>query len=149
MEPIESSETSAYINTLTPGTYPKEKKQHVEKSWFTGPYSVPCNVLKQKTIPLIDVQIFLLWNYVKYNNNGKHNFQNDNKYVQFILCTKRVCWANIIIIHHYPRTLLIYYRHYMCIAWVHISLCMMFISQQSNKEIKPFTFMLSQMIPVQ
>jgi len=26
MEPIESSETSAYINTLTPETYPKEKK---------------------------------------------------------------------------------------------------------------------------
>ena len=26
MKPIESSETSAYINTLTPGTYPKEKK---------------------------------------------------------------------------------------------------------------------------
>ena len=26
MEPIESSETSAYNNTLTPGTYPKEKK---------------------------------------------------------------------------------------------------------------------------
>ena len=26
MEPIESSEASAYINTLTPGTYPKEKK---------------------------------------------------------------------------------------------------------------------------
>ena len=26
MEPIESSETSAYINTLTPGTFPKEKK---------------------------------------------------------------------------------------------------------------------------
>jgi hypothetical protein len=26
MEPIESSETSAYINTLTPATYPKEKK---------------------------------------------------------------------------------------------------------------------------
>ena len=26
MEPIESSETSAYINTLTPRTYPKEKK---------------------------------------------------------------------------------------------------------------------------
>jgi len=26
MESIESSETSAYINTLTPGTYPKEKK---------------------------------------------------------------------------------------------------------------------------
>ena len=26
MEPIESSETSAYINTLTPGTYPKENK---------------------------------------------------------------------------------------------------------------------------
>jgi len=26
MEPIESFETSAYINTLTPGTYPKEKK---------------------------------------------------------------------------------------------------------------------------
>ena len=26
MEPIESSETSAYINTLTPGTYPKDKK---------------------------------------------------------------------------------------------------------------------------
>ena len=25
-EPIESSETSAYINTLMPGTYPKEKK---------------------------------------------------------------------------------------------------------------------------
>ena len=25
MEPIESSETSAYNNTLTPGTYPKEK----------------------------------------------------------------------------------------------------------------------------
>jgi len=24
--PIESSETSAYNNTLTPGTYPKEKK---------------------------------------------------------------------------------------------------------------------------
>jgi len=29
MEPIESSETSAYINTLTPGTYPKEKKLHI------------------------------------------------------------------------------------------------------------------------
>jgi len=28
MEPIGSSETSAYINTLTPGTYPKEKKLH-------------------------------------------------------------------------------------------------------------------------
>ena len=27
MEPIESSETSAYINTLTPGTYPKEEKK--------------------------------------------------------------------------------------------------------------------------
>ena len=26
MEPIESSETSAYNNTLTPWTYPKEKK---------------------------------------------------------------------------------------------------------------------------
>jgi len=26
MEPIEGSETSAYNNTLTPGTYPKEKK---------------------------------------------------------------------------------------------------------------------------
>ena len=26
MEPIESSKTSAYNNTLTPGTYPKEKK---------------------------------------------------------------------------------------------------------------------------
>ena len=26
--PIESSETSAYNNTLTPGTYPKEKKLH-------------------------------------------------------------------------------------------------------------------------
>ena len=26
MEPIESSETSAYNNTLTPGTYPNEKK---------------------------------------------------------------------------------------------------------------------------
>ena len=26
MKPIESSETSAYNNTLTPGTYPKEKK---------------------------------------------------------------------------------------------------------------------------
>jgi len=26
MEPIESSETSAYNNTLTPGTYPKEKE---------------------------------------------------------------------------------------------------------------------------
>jgi len=26
MEPIESSETSAHNNTLTPGTYPKEKK---------------------------------------------------------------------------------------------------------------------------
>ena len=32
MEPIESSETSAYINTLTPGTYPKEKKLHVFSS---------------------------------------------------------------------------------------------------------------------
>ena len=28
MEPIESSETSAYNNTLTPGTYPKENKLH-------------------------------------------------------------------------------------------------------------------------
>jgi hypothetical protein len=26
MEPIEISETSAYNNTLTPGTYPKEKE---------------------------------------------------------------------------------------------------------------------------
>jgi len=26
MEPIESSETSAYNNTLMPGAYPKEKK---------------------------------------------------------------------------------------------------------------------------
>ena len=26
MEPTESSETSTYNNTLTPGTYPKEKK---------------------------------------------------------------------------------------------------------------------------
>lgn len=123
--------------------------KYVEKSWFTGPYSVPCSVLKQKTIPLIDVPSSLLWNYVKYNNNGKHNFQNNNKYIQFILCTKPVCWAVIIIIHHYPRTLLIHYWHYMYITWVHISLCTMFISQQSNQGIKSFTFMLSQMTPVQ
>ena len=35
MEPTESSETTAYINTLTPGTYPKEKKlqsKHGESS---------------------------------------------------------------------------------------------------------------------
>ena len=29
MEPIESSETSAYSNTLTPGTYPKDKKLQI------------------------------------------------------------------------------------------------------------------------
>jgi len=29
MEPIESSETSAYNNALTPETYPKEKKLHL------------------------------------------------------------------------------------------------------------------------
>jgi len=29
MEPIESSETLVYNNTLTPGTYPKEKKLQV------------------------------------------------------------------------------------------------------------------------
>ena len=33
MEPIESSETSAYINTLTPGTYPKEKKLQLAGGW--------------------------------------------------------------------------------------------------------------------
>ena len=31
MEPIESSETSAYNNTLTPETYPKEKKLQFRK----------------------------------------------------------------------------------------------------------------------
>ena len=30
MEPIETSETSEYNNTLTPGTYPKEKKIALE-----------------------------------------------------------------------------------------------------------------------
>ena len=41
MEPIESSETLAYINTLTPGTYPKEKKlQHCS---FESIYSVRVN----------------------------------------------------------------------------------------------------------
>ena len=40
MEPTESSETSAYINTLTPGTYPKEKKLQTWKSLkFTLKYT--------------------------------------------------------------------------------------------------------------
>ena len=57
----------------------------------------------RKKIPLIDVPSSLLWHYIKYNNNGNHNFQNDIKEVQFIPCTKSVCWADvIIIIHHYP-----------------------------------------------
>ena len=32
MEPIETSETSAYNNTLTPGTYPKEKNLQAAQS---------------------------------------------------------------------------------------------------------------------
>ena len=33
---IESSETPAYINTLTPGTYPKEKKLHTDTSVYSN-----------------------------------------------------------------------------------------------------------------
>ena len=43
MEPIESSETSAYINTLTPGTYPKEKKLQAKNTlyfWNSGTSSL-------------------------------------------------------------------------------------------------------------
>ena len=36
------------------------KWKYVEGSCFTGPYSVPCSVLKQKTIPPIDVPSSLL-----------------------------------------------------------------------------------------
>jgi hypothetical protein len=49
MEPIESSETSAYINTLTPGTYPKEKKLQgitcIPFSLNTCPILLPMNFL--------------------------------------------------------------------------------------------------------
>jgi len=38
MEPIESSETSAYINTLTPGTFPKEKKLQYQPSLLSDSY---------------------------------------------------------------------------------------------------------------
>jgi len=44
MEPIESSETSAYINTLTPGTYPKEKKLE-----FWLPEQVNIHVVQKTT----------------------------------------------------------------------------------------------------
>ena len=36
MEPTESSDTSAYNNTLTPGTYPKEKKLQVLERLFSS-----------------------------------------------------------------------------------------------------------------
>ena len=49
MEPIESSETSAYINTLTPGTYPKVKKLQCDSNFITiydDPYVTVCLLLR-------------------------------------------------------------------------------------------------------
>ena len=45
MEPIESSETSAYNNILTPGTYPKEKKLRAVKLFPLYGTDVECNYI--------------------------------------------------------------------------------------------------------
>ena len=65
MEPIESSETSAYNNTLTPGTYPKEKKlqsKHGES-------------LKSRVITSFLLRCFIVYTYevipfVRYGSNN-------------------------------------------------------------------------------
>ena len=51
MEPIESSETSAYNNTLTPGTYPKEKKLQIQKLFLCGAiFHHPCGCLPSSAV---------------------------------------------------------------------------------------------------
>jgi len=52
MEPIESSETSAYINTLTPGTYPKEKKLQSQIN-FIGTTAEDRFIVTQKNLKQI------------------------------------------------------------------------------------------------
>jgi hypothetical protein len=69
MEPIESSETSAYNNTLTPGTYPKEKKlQYI--CWFDYYFqcclfgSFCCFAVAHTVSPISLIYLLLLsWSY--------------------------------------------------------------------------------------
>jgi len=64
MELIESSETSAYINTLTPRTYPKEKKLQSKHSE---------SLKSRNSTKLLDPEnedntMFPnIWNYLPYN----------------------------------------------------------------------------------
>ena len=68
MEPIESSETSAYNNTLTPETYPKEKKllskhgeslksrkHYITLHYITSSTQCPCAILSSVCAPLSNI----------------------------------------------------------------------------------------------
>ena len=59
MEPIESSETSAYNNTLTPWTYPKEKK--LTGCYLNGVHSNTVNKVVQLLLSRSDFK----WQNVK------------------------------------------------------------------------------------
>ena len=69
MEPIESSETSAYNNTLTPGTYRKEKKLRIpslRKDLMTGLFHY--SVYLENAAAAIDLQ----QDYHRSGESGSH-----------------------------------------------------------------------------
>ena len=73
MEPIESSETSAYNNTLTPGTYPKEKK--LQSKHGESLKSRICNSLLTLDVFLYDVILrsaTIGWEYERAPGGGMH-----------------------------------------------------------------------------
>ena len=117
MEPIESSETSAYNNTLTPGTYPKEKKlqsKHGEslKSSINGTY-VPdvilCNIYNfssgivfatRETSSMRAAKTFTFRCY-KYSN-----VTSDIKYT----CTLQSCCVSVRDFRLHPKKLFLLWR---------------------------------------
>ena len=59
MEPIESSETSAYINTMTPGTYPKETTttSYFIWSWVGGGNSLNNDKTSSASRAVLDAKL--------------------------------------------------------------------------------------------
>jgi hypothetical protein len=62
MEPIESSETSAYNNTLTPGTCPKGKKLQRLTSFLH------CDIISSKSLSLFIFELITLNTTIIYES---------------------------------------------------------------------------------
>ena len=102
MEPIESSETSAYNNTLTPGTYPKEKKllsKHGE-SLKSRTYITCSTFIVFIAIILVLICMHGIYNYIPETNHVSS--------VQCCSCSVFTVYAtcNVIL----PQTYVLYFH---------------------------------------